>query len=69
MKMKQILASRKIVLAIILICMISILVPVAAAFLMSKDSLQNLDLTIRLKPEKIIRKKYLSKMMAVWTVM
>ena len=41
MKMKQILASRKIVLAIILICMISILVPVAAAFLMSKDSLQN----------------------------
>lgn len=41
--MKQILAmtSRKIVLAIILICMISILVPVAAAFLLSNDSLQN----------------------------
>ena len=54
MKMKQILASRKIVLAIILICMISILVPVAAAILK-----KNLDLTIRLKPEKIIRKKYL----------
>ena len=41
MKMKQIFAGKKAALAIILICMISILIPVTAAFLLSKDSLQN----------------------------
>ena len=39
--MKQIFAGKKAALAIILICMISILIPVTAAFLLSKDSLQN----------------------------
>ena len=41
MKMKQIFAGKKIVLVIAMICMISILVPAASAFLLSEDSLQN----------------------------
>lgn len=44
MKMKQIFeifAGKKAALAIILICIISIIIPIAAAFLLSEDSLQN----------------------------
>ena len=78
MKMKQIFAGKKAALAIILICMISILIPVTAAFLLSKDSLQN-PFTVGENTSHIeetfgsydsfIPKKYLSKMTAVWTVM
>lgn len=41
MNIKQIFARKKLVLAIILICTISILIPVAAAYLISSDALQN----------------------------